>query len=428
MARTLHITLLTALCVIAWAQPASAAIDKTFGKSGVALSKQASRDMVGNQVAVGADGRIVVSELYEYEGSDGHAKSTVTLAEFDEHGKPRRSFGHGGLAQYIPNSGAFEHRIMLDPQGRVLILLWDTGKYYAGVGDLVIVRLRANGRIDRAFNGGNKLRLERQNDFSDEAMRIAADGSVYVYNGGVNVTPRVIKLSPQGKFVTSYGKQGKAYVPLADYQSDTWRFSALLPDGSTILAGQTAPGADPLDFGPSPTAAAFMKLDPSGKPDPTFGTNGGLELPGAKPPAFAYDAAADSGGTITALVYGVGTTHSAWARRIGPTGGALPFGPFAADPNGVSIPSPAIKHTYDHDYRLAGDGSYSILFYNWEGGYEVMTVAADGAAVKRGKPTQLSRSLMQRAGSPIFDQRDGTVVIPVGVKHRLGVVRLLPSS
>ena len=135
--------------------------------------------------------------------NDFNFHSEMGIARFNADGSLDTSFGSGGMVEVPTSSDTVVDHILLQPDGKVLIL----GEATNG---LVIVRLNADGSVDTGFGGGPQL-LTNFNGFADGSAEY--DEAMWLNNsGGVTLTamngPNLITMH-----LTANGKPDTAFAP-----------------------------------------------------------------------------------------------------------------------------------------------------------------------------------------------------------------------
>lgn len=219
-----------ALIAPAAAAAAAGDIDRSFGTGGTVLTDFGSRDDFGNEAAVGGDGSIVVV------------------------GSTREEFNAPPGSGQLPNE--------------------DTN-------ELVVLRYRPSGRLDRSFgtNGRVRLQFDGHVDARGMAVAIQPDGRIVVAGRAARVyetepdpwafdpTPQtytidrylLLRLSPSGQLDGSFGNGGVVLGPTAmrNVATDV----TVQRSGKILVAGEVGWESDPY----------VARYRANGAVDPTFG-------------------------------------------------------------------------------------------------------------------------------------------------------------
>jgi uncharacterized delta-60 repeat protein len=190
----------------------SGILDVTFGNGGLALASDLLGTSAGYDIAVQADGKIVVAGAAQ-TGDDDNG---FAVARFLPNGQPDVSFGTQGLATHRLwgyNSFSFTYGLALQPDGKILLAgaKSDTLSYSSHA---ILLRCLPNGQLDPSF----------------------ADNGVFDFQMGVTSVSFFLDVK-------------------------------LLANGNIIVAGDTYYAFTHRDI-------LMIRLSANGVPDPTFGNNG----------------------------------------------------------------------------------------------------------------------------------------------------------
>jgi uncharacterized delta-60 repeat protein len=210
---------------------ASGALDKSFGKDGVAAVNAAAGGKtaeVARSVVVQSSGKIVVAGPIEHDvaaAGDAARDTDVALARFDSTGKLDPEFGNAGVAKIDLGTGRVTTGTTFVgdnawglgtlPGDKLVVF---GSKLADGAdrsdSDYVVVGLTSAGGLDSGFGSGGKVvvDLEKSGD-SPRNVAVQADGKIvatgYSSAGGV-VSPVLIRLSANGQLDPAFGKNGVA--------------------------------------------------------------------------------------------------------------------------------------------------------------------------------------------------------------------------
>lgn len=143
----------------------------------------------GNQATVEAaaltprDGLVVVFE------SEGSTSSTVgNVVKFRSDGSLDRSFGNSGSIRLFNRIGMTDPSgLTVDRQGRLVGVGWD--------GNVSLFRLRANGGLDRSFNGGQHVSISiGAGQEGPSAVGVQSDGSIVALAESTCCQPKLFVL------------------------------------------------------------------------------------------------------------------------------------------------------------------------------------------------------------------------------------------
>jgi uncharacterized delta-60 repeat protein len=209
-----------------------------------------------------------------------------------------------------------------------------------------VVRLTPNGRIARAFNGGEPVIVPTLGYISGVAVAVGADGTTFVAyrsfptygspDAAAGPRSALLALAPDGSLRSDFGEGGRfsfpAFEPVGVVALSTGEVRVVVssyPDGRMLLAGVDAAGRpDPalgrdgvrdlgLELVPNAVTAlpgdqflvaghvgsqpAIARFDSDGTPDPAFGAAGIAALSGRAGPIPGSAAVGPGGRVAVAL-------------------------------------------------------------------------------------------------------------------------------
>ncbi|UCU92299.1 cadherin domain-containing protein [Hydrogenophaga taeniospiralis] len=191
---------------------ATGALDASFGTGGKLVLRLSAQDDRINNLAVDADGRILVVGT----SPDAQGKPALTLMRLAANGTPDASFGTGGLLQFqlSPNGSTVGRSVAVDLQGRLLVAGYTVDAQNSA--DSVVLRLDADGSLDSSFDQAGIKHL------------VDPGGSEYA--GGVDAV-----LADFSFFGTTFANQGDIVLTSAIVGADgsnAVRITVLTADGS----------------------------------------------------------------------------------------------------------------------------------------------------------------------------------------------------
>lgn len=211
--------------------------DLTFGeKKGHTATPAGPLGGGARDVEIEADGRILSAG---YEVDSRHRWAAMVTAHLPN-GSPDRSFGADGVVHFQASGRVPIELVSLEalPSGRILL----AGTYN---GQVMLMRLRANGKPDRRFGGGDGVVFNDVDANRDCACAYTADmevdrrGRIVV---AANITgPRyrepaaVIRFHPGGKLDRSFAHNGVRRAVLGSRLAG--RDVAIQHNGRIVLAG-----------------------------------------------------------------------------------------------------------------------------------------------------------------------------------------------
>jgi uncharacterized delta-60 repeat protein len=191
---------------------------------------------------------------------------TVAQADSGRAGDPDPSFGQDGEV-VIGEAHGFANAVAVGRSGRIV-----------AAGENSVVRLRSNGRLDRAFGDGGIATLDSgayANPPSSvaagpQSVALGSGGGVYVAGSTCSDLEHcdfaVSRLKPDGELDSSFGDGGTARIAFANPNSSADGI-ARAPRGQLIVAGTSC-------FGTSNCVFGIARLNRGGDLDPYFGPGG----------------------------------------------------------------------------------------------------------------------------------------------------------
>jgi uncharacterized delta-60 repeat protein len=211
-----------------------------------------------------------------------------------------RRAGHFGTAGVVRTDFGGDDRaedVALQRDGKIVV---------AGVGrrDFALARYLRDGRLDRSFGRGGKVRTNLGGRDAAAALAIQPDGKI-VAAGASDGDFALVRYLRDGRLDPSFGKRGTARTAFAgkppgvDFGATA---VALQRDGRIVAAGW---GRDD---------AALVRYLPNGRPDRSFGRRGKVEIDFGREFGWASAVAIQSGTRIVAALNGASPDYGAVAR------------------------------------------------------------------------------------------------------------------
>lgn len=240
--------------------------DPAFGTGGRASVPISTGTDQPNQIALQADGKIVVAG-YVLNGRS----LTGFLFRFLPDGSPDPGFGNGGLVyQYFPGGspGNDIRALLLQSDGKIIVA-------GARSSDHLLIRYLSNGTRDSTFADGGVLQFNsgKPNAYIENAV-LRPDGSILAvinYSLGFDsFSPKysyLIRIAPSGQVDNTFGTDGILELSPPDVNMEVAEMRHQ-PDGKLLLTGWTQPTGQPDKDG------MVMRLLPDLSPDMNFGQAG----------------------------------------------------------------------------------------------------------------------------------------------------------
>lgn len=228
--------------------------DETFGTGGTsnAFGSVNATTGPGGSLAVGADGKVVVSSTDQGE---------IVLSRLNPDGSLDSSFGAGGMARVAVGGRMSGARVAVQEDGEVVVGA-DMNFGY-GEGSVAVARLTRQGMLDPAFNGGRPVVTSL--GYGLGGLGLAGDSGVVVAGPHCCIsrgsTVHVARLDASGNFDHRFGHRGHRFV------DDVVR-------GAEVDAVLALPGGKIDVVGSGQTDAFALRLLPGGRLDPAFGEHG----------------------------------------------------------------------------------------------------------------------------------------------------------
>jgi len=257
----------------------SGLIDGSFGVGGTASALMTTPA----SVAVQADGKILVA---------GGSPDGITLARLTASGTPDPTFGpaaNGTVLTSFGPIGVFVRKVLLQPDGRFIVVGTSSTVGSSSYNMLVVARYRSDGTLDPTFGGGGAQTFTAaagQNAVPNDAA-LLADGSIVI--GGHRQTPIAVPLllkftaagQPDPSFITTTpAAKGFASITSVGAQAD----------GKLVLTGEGA------------SIALFLRLNADGSADATYATGGVLGISLASTTLIMQAAVLQPDGKVVALL------------------------------------------------------------------------------------------------------------------------------
>lgn len=222
------------------------------------------------KAALQQDGKIVVAgNVYD----PATRRSDFGITRLTASGLVDKSFGAAGYRQ-IDFSGDDDRvsAVALQPNGKILV----GGQAYdpsTGYSDFAIVRLNANGALDKSFDGDGKLTTDFAGFYDDlEGLAVMPDGKIIA--GGTTYNPETFRSS---MIAARYNADGSPDESFSGDGKQTTNFSgnsasanavAVQADGKIVLAGTVGE-----EFA-TPTSFALVRYNTNGSLDAGFNGDG----------------------------------------------------------------------------------------------------------------------------------------------------------
>ncbi|MDB5324320.1 MAG: Delta-60 repeat-containing protein [Phycisphaerales bacterium] len=249
---------------------AAGALDPMFGVGGTVTTdfEAVSQSEAQNVLAL-PDGKLVAVGRV----GDRYNPTRAVVAQFLADGRPDATFGQGGKLSLSFGGEAGASDVVRLPDGYLVV---------AGTldGQLLVMRLTADGSLDTTFGSGGKVVSAAPGGRSlvNAFVRVAADGAITaaaLTDNSMSTTqndPKIpfvhlIHLSADGGFDRGFADRGTLDLQFKLF--DSLAGIAIRPDGRILVAGSYSDDASPTSSG-----ILVLQFTTTGKPDLNFGTGG----------------------------------------------------------------------------------------------------------------------------------------------------------
>jgi uncharacterized delta-60 repeat protein len=231
-------------------------LDTSFGGSGKVLANPVNKLSEINDVAVLADGKILLA------GSAGvsQTEDALVLIRYRPDGTLDTGFGINGVAEdgVGANRFSFVDDLAIQPDGKILLAGDTIGAQDSFTGfDILLARLNADGTLDSTFGSGGAVITDSGFHLADFGKSVALQpngkivvagrtGSSQVF-GDTNANFGLVRYLPDGSLDPTFGSGGLVSTDFAN-DFDGADAVLVLPDGH-ILAGGPAVNGPSEDFG-----------------------------------------------------------------------------------------------------------------------------------------------------------------------------------
>jgi|GEM_PF-1140959 len=274
-------------------------LDNSFGDHGTVENLLFTERVLNSQVAVQADGKILLAGTADSDRFTFEGNSYGVLARYQADGSVDKSFLGGGTLT-LTNSKTYFNDVMPLADGKILV----AGSIANGTTqwDFALFRFNSNGTWDASFGGNGKVTVDFTKPSSPlgfpsrdsiEAVAQQSDGKIIAV-GDSQSGLTLIRLLSNGQLDASFGDKGKVLSGVSGSLNDV----VLQADGKILVAGEsngdfvlarylangsldTQFGGDGYvftDFGSYNDSASSISLSPNGNIIVTGTSNGLLAL------------------------------------------------------------------------------------------------------------------------------------------------------
>jgi uncharacterized delta-60 repeat protein len=275
-------------------------------------------------------------------------------------------------------SGTYDYveRVIAQPDGKTLavgeVLTWTTGHFVGWNSQYGLARYNPDGSLDSTFGTGGIVVLSTKGVHMASAVALQPDGKIDVldgFSGNNNYPWTVIQFKADGSLDTTFGKGGKATIPIGTGGPTDLIVQPPAPgssEGKIIVSGEVDQVKGP---------GALARLNPGGSLDSTFGSGGYETTP------FAGRLALQSTGKIivSGSVVARFNPNGSLDTTFGSSGTVANGGVVAVQSNDQIVTAGLSQIT-----RYNSDGTLDTSFGNGgitAGGANAMTIGRDGNVI-----------------------------------------------
>jgi len=230
-------------------------LDSSFGQGGKVVTAWSAGDDGLSDIAIQADGRIVVTGK-GYQNSSGNNFNPYFVARYNANGSlddgspgdatPGDSFGSGGVVATPFGSREVANgvlgRLALQPDGGIVFA---RHSFNGTDNDIALARFTATGALDTSFGGGTGMvRLDLGGNQVASGVAVQGDGKIVIsgYSDSATGTEQtlVARFQPDGVLEVGFGTGG---VVINSFSSGSNELSdvALQADGKIVAVGAIDP-------------------------------------------------------------------------------------------------------------------------------------------------------------------------------------------
>jgi uncharacterized delta-60 repeat protein len=240
---------------------ADGSLDTTFNETGKLVLHSIGFNATGSDIAVQADGKILVSGTsYSHETRDDFA-----LVRLNADGSADTSFNGTGLV--VTDLGSMHDRanaITVLADGKILVV----GGSSLPDHNIVVIRYNPDGTLDTSLNGSGVVVTDVGNASMDSggSVSVMADGRFVVAGGtdasgpaGTSIV--LVRYHADGSLDTSFNQTGKVLTHLGPYSFDAAAGVSVQPDGQIVVGAYSNIGGQ---------AFAVLRYNADGSLDSRF--------------------------------------------------------------------------------------------------------------------------------------------------------------
>jgi uncharacterized delta-60 repeat protein len=247
--------------------------DSSFGTNGVFIKAIRNLDDDCNEIEFQSDGKIIAAGETYYTSGAGVISQDIALMRIDLQGAIDSSFGTNGIVTaHIGLYRSTLNSMVIQDDDKILV----AGEYFDtlnGFSDIYLARFGPDGAIDSNF-GINGMIKTILNPYYDHASSIALQNNGKIVITGWSQTDLsnsdiiMIRYNEDGTLDNNFGTNGI----LRDSMANSGEDLIIRPDGRIIAVGTG------FDISTWTSQLTVLCYDSTGAIDPSFGTNGMIQI------------------------------------------------------------------------------------------------------------------------------------------------------
>ncbi|MEO6434957.1 MAG: hypothetical protein ABIP55_04245 [Tepidisphaeraceae bacterium] len=290
---------------------ADGSVDTSFGENGNAYFDSTALAAVGNEVALQADGRIVIAGFVQT--STGEGPLDLGVWRFNADGSLDTTFGDEGMVRTNTAPGQeWSNALALTSDGKIVIagtyeeiIEVAPDKWERPVMDAMIIRYNSDGSLDTTFGDDGIVRDSFDDNGYASDLHVQGDGKV-VIGGGTYVEIEapvgrtasnefvIARYNVDGSHDTTFGDDGRAMTDFGDaYGGGDATAIHVNDDGVITAVGRMIP--ENFTDGIQEAFIAFARFTADGQLDDTFGAGGVKTAEGLD---YVWDMTGDDDGNL----------------------------------------------------------------------------------------------------------------------------------
>jgi len=274
---------------------ADGTLDRSFSGDGKQTTDFAETQDLGGAVAIQGDGKIVQAGKSQEPGT---ARHDFALVRYNADGTLDRSFSGDGRQTTDFAEDDSVDTVALQPNGKIVVGgVTLQGADFAG--DFALARYNPDGTLDRSFSGDGRQTADvaGSDDFGGAAV-VQADGKIVVaghsdQGSATGFDFALVRYNPDGTLDRSFSGDGKQTTDFAG-RGDFGRAAAIQVNGKIVVAGYYQPGSEP----PQPPDLALARYSANGELDSSFSADGKQTTDFAEGHDYPYAVAIQADGKI----------------------------------------------------------------------------------------------------------------------------------